>query len=249
MGKFGNVIPKNRKIYGNWRVMSPDGILMFRCDEKKAMWYVNRDLGEITQELEVKLKFKPNGLGNHQKNYGLNEMSNICVVCGTDEFLTRHHVVPYCYRKYFPLEIKSHNFHDVLSLCVDCHEDYEVKAREYKNELAISYNAPLNGDIFIDKDIIRAKRLASSLVNFKQYMPKDRITEIKNEIKRILGLKKLHKNRVNKLLQEGVRNSNRTHGEIVVSKLENIDEFMFTWRKHFIDNNECKYLPKNWSVR
>jgi hypothetical protein len=80
-------------------------------------------------------------------------------------------------------------------------------------------------------------------------MPKDRITEIKNEIKRILGLKKLHKNRVNKLLQEGVRNSNRTHGEIVVSKLENIDEFMFTWRKHFIDNNECKYLPKNWSVK
>jgi hypothetical protein len=35
----------------------------------------------------------------------------------------------------------------------------------------------------------------------------------------------------------------------VVSKLENIDEFMFTWRKHFIDNNECKHLPKNWSVK
>jgi len=248
MGKFGNVIPKNRKIYGNWRVLSPEGILMFRCDEKKAMWYVNRDLGEITQDSEVKLKFNPNGLGNHQKHYGLNEMDNICVVCGTNEFLTRHHVVPYCYRKYFPLEIKSHNFHDVLSLCVDCHENYEVRAREYKNKLAVLYNAPLNGDLFLDKDLIRAKRLASSLVNFIQYMPKDRISKIKSELKNILGVKKLHNSRIHSLLKIDMKNSNKNHGEIVVSKLDNINDFMSSWRSHFIVNNECKYLPKNWKI-
>ena len=105
-------------------MFSPDGILMFRCDYKKANWYLKRNLGEVISQypLKVKLKFKPRGLGNHNKSFGLTEMSNECVICGASEYLTRHHVVPYCYRRYFPTSIKSHNFHDVLSLCVKCHD-------------------------------------------------------------------------------------------------------------------------------
>ena len=115
---LSRTVTKDRKIYGNYQVLSPDGHLMFRCDEKKANWYIKRNLAEIISNdpLIVKLKFQPKGLGNHNKKYGLSVIENICVVCGSDEFLTRHHVVPTCYRKFFPLEKKSHNFHDVLSL-------------------------------------------------------------------------------------------------------------------------------------
>jgi hypothetical protein len=250
MAVFGGVIPKDRKIYGNWQVQSPDGILMFRCDEKKAMWYVNRSLGNIisSDPKVVKLNFKPNGLGNHHKNYGLTEMLNICVVCGTDEFLTRHHVVPHCYRKYFPLEIKSHNFHDVLSVCVDCHDKYERKADDYKSQLSIIYQAPINGELIDNKEIIRARKLANSLINFEKVMPHTRKIEIKNQIKEILGVKKLHKSRLDKLLNLEVKYSNKTHGEIVVSKLDDIKSFMVSWRNHFIENNDCKFLPKDWPV-
>ena len=250
MAIFGGVIPKDRKIYGNWQVQSPDGILMFRCDEKKAMWYVKRSLGDIINNDPkiVKLNFKPNGLGNHKRNYGLTEMLNICVVCGTGEFLTRHHVVPHCYRKYFPLEIKSHNFHDVLSVCVDCHDKYERKADDYKYQLSLVYQAPINGEPIDNKEIIRARKLANSLINFENVMPKNRKIEIKNQIKEILGIKKLHKSRLDKLLNLEVKYSNKTHGEIVVSKLNDIESFMVSWRKHFIENNDCKFLPKDWSV-
>ena len=31
-------------------------------------------------------------------------------------------------------------------------------------------------------------------------------------------------------------------------KIDNIDDFMTSWRKHFIENNDCKYLPLDWSV-
>lgn len=250
MAVFGNLIPKDRKIYGNWQVHSPEGILMFRCDEKKAMWYVNRKLGSVVSDnpKTVQLNFKPNGLGNHQRKYGLNEMINICVVCGTTHFLTRHHVVPHCYRKYFPIEIKSHNFHDVLSLCIDCHDRYERKADDYKLQLSNLYDAPINGERVDNKQILRVKRLASSLNNFKYLMPIKRVNEIKLEIKKILGLKKLHKSRLKKILNVKIEYSKRTHGEIVVSKVEDIEEFMKSWRKHFIENNNCKFLPKNWSI-
>ena len=250
MGSFGNAIPKERKIYGNWQVKSPEGILMFRCDEKKAMWYVKRDLGEIVQEDPkiVQLKFKPNGLGNHHKKYGLTEMKNKCVVCGTDEYLTRHHVVPHCYRKFFPESIKSHNFHDVLSLCVDCHERYERKATDFKIKLAGVYNAPINGDLINNKDLIKVRKLASCLLNNGYQMQKNRVNEVKSEIKSFFGLKKLHKKRLENLMNLELKIINRTHGELVVSKIDNIDDFMTSWRKHFIENNDCKYLPLDWSV-
>jgi hypothetical protein len=250
MAIFGGVIPKDRKIYGNWQVQSPDGILMFRCDEKKAMWYVKRNLGDIINNDPkiIKLTFTPNGLGNHQRSYGLTEMLNICVVCGTNEFLTRHHVVPHCYRKYFPLEIKSHNFHDVLSVCVHCHDKYERKADNYKIQLSLIYQSPINGEIVDNKDIIKARKLANSLINFESVMPENRKVEIKNQIKDILGIKKLHKSRLQKLLNIEVKYSNKTHGEIVVSKIDDVKGFMTSWRKHFIENNDCKFLPKDWSV-
>ena len=36
--------------------------------------------------------------------------------------LTRHHVVPHCYRRNFPQELKAYCSHDVLPLCHSCHE-------------------------------------------------------------------------------------------------------------------------------
>ena len=129
------------KIYGNCKVLSPDGLLMFRCQEKKINWYLKRDLAQIVNldPLTIKLNFEPNGLGNHNKVYGLGEMDNLCVVCGNNIEITRHHVVPICYRRFFPIEKKSHNFHDVLSVCADCHENYEYYAFKFKLDLSVKY--------------------------------------------------------------------------------------------------------------
>lgn len=153
-------------LYGNCKVLSPDGLLMFRCDEKRVNWYIKRNLADITSTdpITIKLNFKPRGLGNHGKAYGLIEMKNICVNCGKDSELNRHHVVPYCYRKFFPLKLKSHNFHDVLSLCVSCHEKYERSADRLKEFLANEYNAPINGETIDNKDIIKVSKIASTLL-------------------------------------------------------------------------------------
>jgi len=250
MARFGSLIEKDRKIYGNCQVLSPDGILMFRCDDKKLNWYLKRDLAELVEEdpKTIKLKFTPNGLGNHNKQYGLTVMENKCVCCGGIEFLTRHHVVPYCYRRYFPTEIKSHNFHDVLSLCVDCHEKYEVFSFEKKRELANIHSAPINGDIIDNKDIIRMRRIASGIL-FNSNIPDNRIREMKKEIKNFLGLKRLSFKKIKQLSDLDIPIYSKTHGEMVVAKIENLQEFIQMWREHFIENSNCKYLPDNWSTK
>jgi len=245
-------VEKDRKIYGNCQVLSPDGILMFRCDEKKANWYLNRNLGEVitTSPLIVKLKFKPRGLGNHNKSFGLTEMGNLCVACGNEEYLTRHHVVPYCYRRYFPMDLKSHNFHDVLSLCADCHDSYERKADELKNKLGETYQIPLNGEICSDsKEMVTYVKISIALLNPDITIPKDKVNSMKKKIKDYFGIKRLDKRRLEKISKIQTMVIKKTHGEVVMSKIDNIQSFIEMWRTHFLEHNDCKHLPKDWSVK
>lgn len=241
-------VNKNRKIYGNYQVFSPDNILMFRCNQKKANWYLNRDLAEIINDNTIKLKFVPSGLGNHNKEFGLTTMINCCVCCGTEEYLTRHHVVPYCYRRFFPLELKSHNFHDVLSLCATCHEKYERSADKLKEALSIEYEAPING-IFEKNQDIKYSKIAVTLLRNDKSIPKNKINYMKFQIRKYLGIKKVSKKQLIDLSNIKSIILNKTHGEIVMEKITDIQPFVEMWREHFINNNNCKYLPENWSIK
>ena len=247
------VVDENKKIYGNCQVLSPDGILMFRCDEKKLNWYLDRNLAEEIDfddnRRTIRLTFTPRGLGNHEKEFGLSEMKNLCVICGTDKFLTKHHIVPICYRKYFPIEYKSHNFHDVLSICIDCHESYERKADELKLKLSIEYNAPLNGEIEINRDLIKFVKIANTLLRKDILIPKIRKEKIKNELKEYLNIKRLTNNQLNKIIELSPSKIKKTHGEMVIEKIDSIQDFVEMWRNHFISNNDCKNLPENWSIK
>lgn len=250
-------IPKDRKLYGNCQVFSPDGHLMFRCDEKKVNWYLKRNLAEVINQepLSVKLNFEPKGLGNHNKPFGLGEMSNKCVNCGSEHFLTRHHVVPYCYRKYFPERLKSHNFHDVLSLCQECHENYERHADNLKEYLSRKYQAPIHGVIVthnkLTYDEVKTRKVISGcnllLSDWLHKVPQERINEVEAEIKEFLG-RNYTKNDLIELASLKPSILQKTHGQVVMEQIQDYQKFIEMWRKHFIENNECRFLPDNWKI-
>lgn len=240
---------KNRKLYGNCQVHSPDNILMFRCDEKRINWYLQRNLAEVINKdpLTIRLKFKPKGLGNHQKPFGLNEMINVCVNCGTNQYLTKHHVVPLCYRRHFPTSLKSHTFHDVLSLCVYCHENYERKADLLKLKLSHNYEAPIGGQLEKSNQIKYIK-ISKTLIGETEYIPKKRLDYLKKQIKDFYEIKRLSLVRLKKIANIKPVVS-KTHGEIVYEKIDSIQDFVEMWRTHFLENNNCLFLPKNWSIK
>ena len=248
MSRLLNNIPKDRKIYGNWQVQSPDGILMFRCDEKRANWYLSRNLGRLIDDKTVRLIFNPKGLGNHKKEFGLSEMINHCVVCGSEDFLTKHHVVPHCYRKYFPIELKSHKHHDVLSLCVECHEKYERYADDLKLSLSSKYKAPLNGEVEQRKDDIRFSKIASTLLGDCSTIPKKRINELKSSLRLYYDFNRLTKNRLIEISNNKSFILKRSHGEMVTEKLDDIQNFVELWRRHFIEKMNPNFLPNNWKI-
>ncbi|CAO3590080.1 unnamed protein product [Absidia cylindrospora] len=155
---------------------------MFRCNEKKARWYLVRDLAKLIPEhgeRSIQLTFETKGNGHNENDYMVEDSSNNCVACNSSELLTMHHVVPDMYRRAMPLCIKSKSSRDILLVCKQCHHLYEDKATQLKKELAKEYDCPLEGKGWIHSvEKRQARKAAAALLRFTDKIPESRQKEL-----------------------------------------------------------------------
>lgn len=254
--KQENKLPEEVKkpIYGNWRVIHPFNYLMFFCDEKRANWYIKRNLAVIVKEGEIKLTFIPKGKGSALDLYGSSPKENKCVVCGSVDRLTRHHILPHCYRRFFPEEYKGRNAHDIVPICKTHHMLYESMAIELKKEIALEYGEK---DMInkLPEEAINRRRVGgyiSCLIKHKDRMPQEKINIMEDAIKRYFQadhledlktlLKKVHKPK------KTVLRKMPSKFQLLVSKIPDLQQFVEKWRKHFVDKMAPQYLPIGWNI-
>jgi hypothetical protein len=110
--------------YENCRILAPDGTTLCTCGSKKISWYLSKGLAVLEEEepLTIRLKFEPRGRGHADDAYYLSDKENRCCVCGHEGQYLRHSVVPHAYRQHFPPQMKSHLSHDIVLMCVGCHQ-------------------------------------------------------------------------------------------------------------------------------
>lgn len=239
---------RKNQIYGNCKVYSPSGNLMFLCVEKKANWYLNRvddNSGQpIAKEIchinpvlnflmtiffikpkgkRVQLLFQPKNEGNLGDKYALSQKENRCVITGSYdlELLTKHHITPYCYRTHMPEIYKSANSHDVVPIMDEKHYEYEREADKLKEKIAKMYNAPLEGVSTIDHTLFYAIKSAVALKNHEDKMPKQIVDAHKEKIRAYTGRKNVTQSILDNLTSIDYKEAVRakSHGEIVVEKL------------------------------
>jgi len=242
---------KNNVLYENYKMFSPDGQLMCRIGKKKVCWYLNKDLAYIPEgdPNSIVLKFKPAGLGKANKPCELAYKKNICVVCGEKDTtkLTRHHVVPYCFRKHFEIENKEHKDYDIVLLCKECHHTYESEAYKIKEEMAKEYTRNILGDLDYDfMKIAKINRKASALIKYKKQIPRIRRKEILNDIRKFLKKERVTVNDIKKVATMNADKDRKEWSFCIVEKCEDIQSFIVRWRKHFLNTMEPKFLPDFW---
>ena len=256
---------RTKQIYGNCKVFHPDGSLMFLALEKRARWYLDRDLAEIVDEnpLSIKLKFIPRGKGamddkydDEARAYLIGQKKNICCVCGNEnlEVLTKHHIVPHEYRKHFPLLMKSRSSHDIVSICVKDHMRYENQfanklKREFEEMLGIeSANIQRAGM----SRIAKAHAFAKILMDPDKVLriPDDKIEYFYSEIKEMFEGKTLQE-----VLEIDIWSMSKAKIDAVsrevVEKLDahmTLEDFIITWRKHFVESMKPLHMPEGWSI-
>lgn len=90
------------------------------------------------------LLFEPKGRPEDEDNdFYIQSKKNICVGCGERNHYLRYRIIPSCYRMHFPEHLKSHRSHDIVLLCVDCHEVAHASAEKYKKQIAKEFGIPL----------------------------------------------------------------------------------------------------------
>ena len=138
-------------IYDSCKMLAPDGQQLCFCDFKKMTWYLERNLATlISNDPPVfKLIFEPNARGCvdenlKSSNFYIESRTNCCVICGKTKNYLRFHVIPILYRSCFPENLKSHKSHDVVLLCLECHERARKVYEQKKEEISKRYGVPLN---------------------------------------------------------------------------------------------------------
>ncbi|XP_058072414.1 protein RRP6-like 3 isoform X2 [Magnolia sinica] len=133
-------------VYHNCRIYASDGRLLCYCDRRKLEWYLRRDLAKLVEEdpPAIMLLFEPKGRPEDEDNdFYIQSKKNMCVGCGEGNHYLRYRIIPSCYRLHFPEHLKSHRSHDIVLLCVDCHEIAHSAAEKYKKQIAAEFDIPL----------------------------------------------------------------------------------------------------------
>lgn len=244
-----------RNLYENCCVRSKNGNILFYCSEKKAKWYINRNLAIVitNSPLEIQFNFEAKGNAHGDDPYYLQPLENICVVCGKNNNLTRHHIIPKSFRKHLADNIKNNSHHDVLLLCLDCHIKYENIAISFRRELIKEYDVPdqsvFNGEhkrLYKKYNIQhKCKSFARALLNSKNTIPDDRKLFLHSFIE-----ENLNTDDIAAVLNLKIEDALPVRTcKLIIDKVENINDFMIRWREHFTKSMSPKFLPNNWSER
>lgn len=207
-------------VYHNCRIFANDGRLLCYCDRKKLEWYLSRDLAKVVDEEPpaIMLLFEPKGRPEDEGNdFYIQSKKNICVGCGEGNHYLRYRIIPSCYRIHFPEHLKSHRSHDIVLLCVDCHEAAHAAAEKYKRKVASEFGIPLYVRRVIhpgqetekpnDEGGVSPLQLRSAAVALLRHgprMPHDRREELTEIIKTYYGGREISKEDLEKALQVGM---------------------------------------------
>ncbi|BFY97658.1 hypothetical protein BsWGS_00698 [Bradybaena similaris] len=251
---------RKRPLWDNCWLQAPDGTLLCTCDAKKAQWYLNKELGDVVCEspLTVRLRFEPSNRQESERNYYIQEKSNVCVVCGCDKNYIRKFIVPFEYRKFFPRALKDKSSHDVLLLCTDCHKKSSDSDLNMRLQLAEECNAPLDSGLmskmFIDPELQKVRSAGRALLAHKNSIPEDRAIELEKLLQNFYGVDSVTEELIKQAAETNAKKMTENyipHAQKVVEHMANnsgLLTFQRRWRQHFLDTMNPQYLPAFWSV-
>jgi hypothetical protein len=258
-------------MYHNIVVLSQDGKLLFRCNQKKASWYLKKDLAQVVKEepKTLQLKFQTSGGDKERHPYFVQKFINQCVICGEDgnvgangkhEHLQHFRIVPGCYN--LPKEIVNAMPHFLAYenqlVCKTCfygspriEDGLMFKYQQHQKELASSVGVNFRGFWYIP-DADKLMPPMSALVKHGDKIPASRKTVLENQVREVLGyLPTLEgmQHLCQVYHQKGRKPDIKASQLVVQSLIKSIadfDAFCIGWRKFFIQAVQPRYMPQHW---
>lgn len=224
--------------YGNYSIYHPNGTLMCFCHKKRMNWYLSRNLAKKLSDTSIQLTFMPNGTGDPLSI--LEQRKPVCVVSGLVDNLSKHHVIPYQYRKLFPNQYKDKNSTDIVILERNIHNEYETFADTFKIRLEEDFGNPKWKELNYSWVECKMKHRIINSHNYEKLAPKDQVyMKMRYE-----GLLEKYNFDVSSFEHVSSPYLNDNIKEII-NKI-GIENLIVLWKLHFIKHANPKYLPDWW---
>jgi hypothetical protein len=223
--------------YGHYEMQTPSGEKLCHCGQKKAIWYMANNLVELLEANIIRLKFEP-------KFITYDEKETWCVVCGSRQQLTKHHIVPLCYRQYLPVAFKFNQ--DVVRCCEPCHRKYENKAWIFHKQISDHYKVHAN---HLNKNNIIMFKLSNAIKT--RNIPEQRKKEMLDKLKLFFPKNTKEEEIIDYALKLDTR-SNISYGEQIIKKVKNengIQNFIEGWRMHFLEHANPQFMLESWNIK
>jgi hypothetical protein len=205
----------------------------------------------MVDENTIRLNFEPSGRRGTEDPLLMDGKPNICVVCGTNENLTRHHIIPYCFIRHMCLEYKVDIIRDIFPLCEECHNQYETIVQEHRREWTQQLGVGISG--IPDEEMRRVRRAmgsASAVKNYSHKIPAKNLTELKEHVKEFLGKDEITEEDLDNVCNYKIteRPDYVSFSEAVAQSVTDYNDFARQWREHFVKTMKPKYMPDAWKV-
>lgn len=163
--------------------------------------------------------------------------------------LTKHHIVPRAYTKCLPE--KYYNFpHDIVYVCVRCHNKAESRLKLFKTQLGELCSCPYTTH-FADINSLNHKLYTKALLYERTDSP-FRKEEYSNTLKELLGKEEITDEDIDSclLLETSTKVEGLHHYEEVAAYWESkgIQEFFKMCREYFLKTMRPLYMPADFDV-
>lgn len=172
-----NETTTKKNIYDNCQCLSMENEHMFYCNHKKAHSYLKKGIAEVISEdpLIFRLLFEPKGKGSPTQK----PRDNKCIVCGTEEDLTKHHVIPYTFRKLMSPKLKDHRSEEIVPLCEHHHREYETSSRD----LTLTLLSKCKEELANRSLAIKSAKASHTLTHFYDHLTDEKKATYKSLLK------------------------------------------------------------------
>ncbi|KAH6922111.1 hypothetical protein HPB50_009528 [Hyalomma asiaticum] len=154
--------------------------------------------------------------------------------------------------------MKNHISHDILLLCLHCHQISNLRDTSLRRALAKECNAPIeggvSGKVTDDRQLRSVRSAGRALLAARNTLPEDRVALLEDVLKKHFGVDKVTSDIVKAASEIDTRIYNEEfvpHGLKVVEHFKSttgLVSFEMRWRQHFLDSMKPRYLPAMWST-
>ena len=140
---------------------------------------------------------------------------------------------------------------DILPLCRECHDRYERKSDERRDEIAQSHGIPRHGiEGGMAYKVRKAIGAAKALLDHGDKIPGDRREELLGVIKEFLSKDVVTAEDLESLRKYKIRERADyvSFSKHVADSVADYNEFAREWRTHFVETMKPEHMPAKWCI-